>query len=157
MSLWNFYDQDVQLTKDHVPVIYHDWKVTETGFDIPVNALTLQQFLSLHPEDKPAHPTRRDFGEWLGHRRSQSGGTIGAPSNTHSQTQSVSKLTTLNHMHSSTHTEKGNGSSKSSNLKLKGNSAGTIQAPFATLQETLKVILIGNGRKRKEKTPYKLT
>ncbi|KAG2220854.1 hypothetical protein INT45_010916 [Circinella minor] len=40
---------DVQLTKDLVPVIYHDWTVTETGFDIPLNAITSEQFLNLRP------------------------------------------------------------------------------------------------------------
>lgn len=34
---------DVQLTKDHVPVIYHDFLVGETGIDAPVHALTLNQ------------------------------------------------------------------------------------------------------------------
>jgi glycerophosphodiester phosphodiesterase len=35
------------LTKDLVPVIYHDWTVTETGYDIPLNAITSEQFLNL--------------------------------------------------------------------------------------------------------------
>jgi glycerophosphoryl diester phosphodiesterase len=37
---------DVQLTKDHVPVIYHDFLVSETGIDAPVHTLTLEQVLS---------------------------------------------------------------------------------------------------------------
>ncbi|KAJ1655948.1 Glycerophosphocholine phosphodiesterase [Dispira simplex] len=41
---------DVQLTKDMIPVIYHDWTVTETGVDVPVHALTKAQFLSLLPQ-----------------------------------------------------------------------------------------------------------
>jgi glycerophosphodiester phosphodiesterase len=36
-------DIDVQLTKDHVPVIYHDFLVSETGIDAPVHTLTLEQ------------------------------------------------------------------------------------------------------------------
>ncbi|KAI8323998.1 Glycerophosphoryl diester phosphodiesterase [Martensiomyces pterosporus] len=43
---------DVQLTRDMAPVIYHDWNVSETGMDIPVNALTLSQFLSHGPRSK---------------------------------------------------------------------------------------------------------
>lgn len=39
----------MQLTKDLVPVIYHDWTVTETGYDIPLNAITVEQFLNLRP------------------------------------------------------------------------------------------------------------
>lgn len=34
---------DVQLTKDHVPVLYHDFLVGETGIDAPVHTLTLEQ------------------------------------------------------------------------------------------------------------------
>lgn len=37
------YKADVQLTKDHVPVIYHDFLVSETGIDAPVHTLTLEQ------------------------------------------------------------------------------------------------------------------
>jgi glycerophosphoryl diester phosphodiesterase len=36
-------DSDVQLTKDHVPVIYHDFLVSETGTDSPMHTLTLDQ------------------------------------------------------------------------------------------------------------------
>jgi glycerophosphodiester phosphodiesterase len=39
---------DVQLTKDHVPVIYHDFLVSETGIDAPVHTLTLEQFLHIN-------------------------------------------------------------------------------------------------------------
>ncbi|ROW02569.1 hypothetical protein VPNG_07885 [Cytospora leucostoma] len=41
---------DVQLTKDHVPVIYHDFLVSETGLDAPVHTLTLEQFLHINPD-----------------------------------------------------------------------------------------------------------
>ncbi|KAH7085835.1 Glycerophosphoryl diester phosphodiesterase family-domain-containing protein [Paraphoma chrysanthemicola] len=41
---------DVQLTKDLVPVIYHDFLVSETGIDAPVHTLTLDQFLHI---DRP--------------------------------------------------------------------------------------------------------
>ncbi|OHW90621.1 glycerophosphoryl diester phosphodiesterase [Colletotrichum incanum] len=41
---------DVQLTKDHVPVIYHDFLVSETGIDAPVHTLTLEQFLHINPD-----------------------------------------------------------------------------------------------------------
>jgi glycerophosphoryl diester phosphodiesterase len=41
---------DVQLTKDHVPVIYHDFLVSETGIDAPVHTLTLEQVSHHHTE-----------------------------------------------------------------------------------------------------------
>ncbi|CAK7267530.1 Glycerophosphocholine phosphodiesterase [Sporothrix epigloea] len=44
----NYVEFDVQLTKDHVPVIYHDFLVSETGLDAPVHTLTLDQFLHVN-------------------------------------------------------------------------------------------------------------
>lgn len=44
----NYVEFDVQLTKDHVPVIYHDFLVSETGIDVPVHTLTLDQFLHIN-------------------------------------------------------------------------------------------------------------
>jgi glycerophosphodiester phosphodiesterase len=44
---------DVQLTKDHVPVIYHDFLVSETGIDAPVHTLTLEQFLHVNDVRTP--------------------------------------------------------------------------------------------------------
>lgn len=46
---------DVQLTKDHVPVIYHDFLVSETGIDAPVHTLTLDQFLHIGEGSKPRY------------------------------------------------------------------------------------------------------
>lgn len=52
----NYVEFDVQLTKDHVPVIYHDFLVSETGIDAPVHTLTLEQFL--HVNDSAPRPSR---------------------------------------------------------------------------------------------------
>ncbi|KAJ2788122.1 Glycerophosphocholine phosphodiesterase [Coemansia interrupta] len=49
---------DVQLTRDMVPVIYHDWIVAETNLDIPVSTLTLNQFLALNPKNQPITESR---------------------------------------------------------------------------------------------------
>ncbi len=43
---------DVQLTKDHVPVIYHDFLVSETGIDAPVHTLTLEAVSPHQPRDQ---------------------------------------------------------------------------------------------------------
>ena len=55
---------DVQLTKDHVPVIYHDFLVSETGIDAPVHTLTLEQFLHVnddHRIPRPSQPSLPDL------------------------------------------------------------------------------------------------
>lgn len=44
---------DVQLTKDFVPVISHDFLVMETGGDIPLHALTLDQFMHVNRTRPP--------------------------------------------------------------------------------------------------------
>ena len=41
---------DVQITKDKIPVIYHDWILSETGLNIAVNSVTTEEFKSLGPQ-----------------------------------------------------------------------------------------------------------
>ncbi|KAI4867029.1 glycerophosphodiester phosphodiesterase GDE1 [Hypoxylon rubiginosum] len=48
----HYVEFDVQLTKDHVPIIYHDFLVSETGIDAPVHTLTLEQFLHINHESQ---------------------------------------------------------------------------------------------------------
>ncbi|KAK9764489.1 Glycerophosphocholine phosphodiesterase [Basidiobolus ranarum] len=112
---------DVQLTRDHVPVIYHDWTITETGFDVPVNAITLKQFRGLRPdkvglqfsnEDDKIRERKDAFREARHRGRSKSF-----------------------HIPRS-HSPDGYGSIFSASPEnMKGNGLGTIQAPFATLEE----------------------
>jgi glycerophosphodiester phosphodiesterase len=65
----SYVEFDVQLTKDHVPVIYHDFLVSETGIDAPVHTLTLEQFLHVNdgrtprgsrPPSRPSSPVMFD-------------------------------------------------------------------------------------------------
>lgn len=124
----SYVEFDVQLTKDHVPIIYHDFLVSETGIDAPVHTLTLEQFL--HVSDlqtpRPSRPSSPDLrpqtnnpnADSKHHRRQQRANSLGAPAGTMETTERMK------------HTR---------DFKLqgyKGNSRGTfIQAPFTTLEE----------------------
>lgn len=44
----NYVEFDVQITKDSVPVIYHDFLVSESGYDLPMHAISLDQFMQIH-------------------------------------------------------------------------------------------------------------
>lgn len=121
---------DVQLTKDHVPVVYHDFLVSETGIDAPVHTLTLEQFLHINPDSKrkkpqpdrghPAKPgigMNRNRSNSFTPLRSQSLGVAG--SGTSEELDERMK-------HTRDFKEKG----------FKANSRGNfIQAPFATLED----------------------
>lgn len=121
----SYVEFDVQLTKDHVPVIYHDFLVSETGIDAPVHNLTLEQFLELGkrrhrnvlPQGVDVHGTTT-FGP---RQRSMSvGGFEFDP------TELTERI-----KHTRDFKKKG----------FKGNTRGEhIQAPFATLEELFKKI-----------------
>ncbi|KAI9158320.1 Glycerophosphodiester phosphodiesterase GDE1 [Paramyrothecium foliicola] len=115
---------DVQLTKDHVPVIYHDFLVSETGIDAPVHTLTLEQFLHINSDtrhsDRPKGLQRelssRDRSNSAKPKRSMSMGFAGDGLEEMEERMK----------HTRDFKEKG----------FKANSRGNfIQAPFATLED----------------------
>ncbi|PFH55439.1 hypothetical protein XA68_18309 [Ophiocordyceps unilateralis] len=120
---------DVQLTKDHVPVIYHDFLVSETGIDAPVHTLTLEQFLHINSDkrreatqlggsgrDAPRERSPRPRSNSLAPQRSLSMGYAGSG---HEEMEERMR-------HTRDFKEKG----------YKANSRGNfIQAPFATLED----------------------
>ncbi|KAH7153196.1 Glycerophosphoryl diester phosphodiesterase family-domain-containing protein [Dactylonectria macrodidyma] len=119
---------DVQLTKDHVPVIYHDFLVSETGIDAPVHTLTLEQFLHINPDSRRApgqkEPTRKSQGENGGRARSNSF----APKRSQSMGFAGSGHDEMSERMKHTRDFKSKG--------YKANSRGNfIQAPFATLED----------------------
>ncbi|KAL2130529.1 hypothetical protein VTI74DRAFT_6270 [Chaetomium olivicolor] len=120
---------DVQLTKDHVPVIYHDFLVSETGFDAPVHTLTLEQFLHINPDSRSHSPTKFQHKQVAQTRRSNSPGP---------RQRSMS-------MDWPAHQTRPSGTDMEERMKhtrdfkakgFKANSRGNfIQAPFATLED----------------------
>ena len=127
----SYVEFDVQLTKDHVPVIYHDFLVSETGIDAPVHTLTLEQFLHVNNSrtprpSRPASPKPTDNPSVArainGHdqrkQRSMSLGDLTKDPDNESMSERM--------RHTRDFKSKG----------FKGNSRGNfIQAPFTTLEE----------------------
>ncbi|KAI9322737.1 Glycerophosphoryl diester phosphodiesterase family-domain-containing protein [Dichotomocladium elegans] len=156
---------DVQLTKDLVPVIYHDWTVSETGYDIPINAITVEQFLNLRPsgyirdyhtgisEDSDARDTLAPLrGET--EQSPSAYDTLEPPqarriarSNSMSALQGarVHNFAAISRRLQFTHANKVG--------KLKGNGPESIQAPFTTLAEALKKIPSSAGLNIEVKYP----
>lgn len=134
----SYVEFDVQLTKDHVPVIYHDFLVSETGIDAPVHTLTLEQFLHVNDvrtprPSRPASPVtfenpkvRELKSSEPRIRRSMS---VGGSDHDSSEMDERMK-------HTRDFKKKG----------FKGNSRGNhIHSPFATLEEMFKKVPVSVG------------
>lgn len=137
---------DVQLTKDLVPVIYHDWTVTETGFDIPLNAISAEQFLNLRPSGhiKEYHMgvTNNGQGEIIPTINTISDPPIPDEPMTRQRVNRSNSLGSIKDFPISHRMDDSNrlALTRTNKLgKVKGNGPETIQAPFTTLAETLKV------------------
>lgn len=121
---------DVQLTKDHVPVIYHDFLVSETGIDAPVHALTLEQFLHINSDSARGVKDRRPAD--LGVRQRSNSVDIRRPANGFGA-EMLREHTDMEERMKHTRDFKQKG--------YKGNSRGNfIQAPFATLEDLFRQI-----------------
>lgn len=129
----SYVEFDVQLTKDHVPVIYHDFLVSETGADVPVHGLTLEQFLHVNGGNTNRTGIREQSAIVDGAAESN-----GAPKYRAHRSYSLggaeeSRRTDMRERmkHTRDFKEKG----------YKGNTRGDIiQSPFATLEEMFKKI-----------------
>ncbi|KAJ8115775.1 hypothetical protein ONZ43_g4592 [Nemania bipapillata] len=118
---------DVQLTKDHVPVIYHDFLVSETGIDAPVHTLTLEQFLHINDGTNGRSQTGRAERQ-PDNDKSRKGETGLKQRSLSVDFSSKSKDTSLDERMKYTLNYKKAG--------YKANTRGNfVQAPFATLEE----------------------
>ena len=134
----NYVEFDVQLTKDLVPVIYHDFLVSETGIDAPVHTLTVEQFLHINntrsrQESRAPSPDRqlplqaRNLKHDIRKQRSASLSNVGDISGEDMNERMK---------HTRTFKEKG----------FKGNSRGnSIQSPFTTLEEMFRKLPESTG------------
>lgn len=136
---------DVQLTKDHVPVIYHDFLVSETGIDAPVHTLTLDQFLHIgkgHTPQQASHgaPQNRDDANDAADGANNPSRRLRSFSVDHGQQKKMYDYHEAQHVERIKHTrdfkEKG----------FKGNSRGSfIQEPFTTLEEMFRKLPESTG------------
>ena len=128
----NYVEFDVQLTKDHIPVIYHDFLVSETGFDAPVHTLTLEQFLHINPD--VSRETAKAMMDLPSRPRGLSPGARGRSVRSMSMDLKKEEKRTrkaLEERMKHTRDFKAQG--------FKANSRGNfIQAPFATLEDLFK-------------------
>ncbi|CAG8676126.1 23030_t:CDS:2 [Cetraspora pellucida] len=143
--------QNCQVTKDLIPVIYHDWYITETGFDIPIHSVTLNQFLKIKARENERNLDNDSNETYLNNVTNEidlNNVTNEVDLNTFTDnipnSNSSGRLKRSNSM-SSLNKAKYRKIDENNVGKLKGNGAGTIQAPFATLEETIKKVPVNIG------------
>lgn len=131
----HYVEFDVQLTKDHVPVVYHDFLVSETGIDAPVHTLTLEQFLHINPDSSRHNHQQPNHAQTTTQTRPNGDGPRRNRSNSFAPTRSQS----LGIAGTGHHEELDERMKHTRDFKEKGfkaNSRGKfIQAPFATLED----------------------
>lgn len=142
----SYVEFDVQLTKDRVPVIYHDFLVGETGIDAPVHALTLEQFMSASERQvrpsRPSSPVRKWNGDAYNKSTIVDGCANGKERGRRARSASLTGANTeIDDVNDSMRFTRG--------FKLKGykgNARGSfIQGPFTTLAEVFQTLPKGVG------------
>jgi glycerophosphodiester phosphodiesterase len=140
----SYVEFDVQLTKDHVPVIYHDFLVAETGIDAPVHTLTLEQFLHVSAGQTPrqSRPGSPQNNKLIGAANSERP----AQRRPRSYSMDNSQQRNLHTNHQMDLTERMKHTRAMKKKGYKGNSRGNfIQAPFTTLEEMFKKLPESTG------------
>ncbi|KAI8865727.1 GDPD-domain-containing protein [Ramicandelaber brevisporus] len=105
---------DVQVTRDGVPIIYHDWDVTETGVGAHVGSIDSADFLSLIPPAAASSGLRRS--------------------------RSFSKLPSFDNQRTDYGADNGwnEPSDRAPPKRIKGNNPNTVRSPFVTLSDAFK-------------------
>lgn len=150
------------MTKDMVPVLYHDWTVTETGLDIPVSSITVDQFRKLsgsksrphanstpsspkleHPPLSPLTPppaqgtallNKPEMPRRTSHQSGSETSSVSSKDGNQPRLGRSKSLGAMAKLKSLSASEPADPAAK-----MKGNGLGTIQAPFATLKDTFEV------------------
>ncbi|KAF2866829.1 glycerophosphocholine phosphodiesteras-like protein Gde1 [Massariosphaeria phaeospora] len=140
----SYVEFDVQLTKDHVPVIYHDFLVSETGIDAPVHTLTLEQFLHVSEGQTPRQSRATSPGS--SRAIDKTNGMQTSKRRPRSYSVDHSRQKNIHTDHSMELTERMKHTRDFKEKGFKGNSRGNfIQAPFTTLEEMFKKLPESTG------------
>ena len=142
----NYVEFDVQLTKDMVPVIYHDFLVGETGIDVPVHTLTLEQFLHVNKQPTPSR-SRQPSPQRV--TKSPVPSTSGQVNGAEEQLVMRPRSLSMGYTTGDTDTymeERMKYTHAIKNKGFKANSRGRfIQQPFTTLEEMFRRLPVGVG------------
>ncbi|KAI5926039.1 glycerophosphodiester phosphodiesterase GDE1 [Camillea tinctor] len=129
----HYVEFDVQLTKDHVPVIYHDFLVSETGIDAPVHTLTLEQFLHINRDTTNGRARKSSPERGQNHVNGNGNRDVTPRHRSLSMDLAKDVKDSLNERMKYTLNFKKTG--------YKANTRGNfVQAPFATLEELFKKV-----------------
>lgn len=143
-------------------MLYHDWTVTETGLDIPVSSITVDQFRRLsgsksrphtnstppspkfeHPPLPPLTPpptqdaallSKPEMPRRTSHQSGSETSSVSSKDGNQPRLGRSNSLGAMAKLKSLSASEPADPAAK-----MKGNGLGTIQAPFATLKDTFEV------------------
>lgn len=134
----SYVEFDVQLTKDFVPIVYHDFLVSETGIDIPTQSITLEQFLSISDQQTNNKKTSRKTSPG---KKGDRSGYSSDDEDLHQMQRSKSMYEEKNGYEISLINERMKNTRDFKLKGFKGNTRGhSIQSPVTTLEHVFKTV-----------------